>query len=777
MFALLMTDVREETAALLDDRPGLTGDLRTLVEVDRERDVWTFDETPLDSGMFGELVSRGIATETEDGYRLADRHAVRVALGDAEPEQTSGSATSDLRDRFAAANISARVLAAIVGCLLVVVAFRVFVYPRVFRGEHVVLLGNDPYYYRYLVFSMLDSGAGILDVPAQVATGEPLLVALLVAVTRVFGGSTSVAELVLAWYPVFAAVGGAILCYLLAVTLSRDRRVGLASLLILAVLPAHGNRTALGYADHHALDFLWLGLIALAAVRTLPTRTTEFEWRSYLPWAAILAAGIAAQAHSWNAAPLLFVPFVAYAVMRSAALVRSGDSLRADIPLIAGVGAGGVLAVVGHMMLGWQSPNIVVPPVLAAAAMAFAVGMAALTRRLEWPAWAASVLTTGSGVLTLGAVVMIEPSFGAELSQEFSRLVSMSGSDIAETKSLFSTDYGLYVGPIFFYGTALLFALPAGFWAFYVKFDEPRWLLTASYGLVLFVLAVTQVRFTGELSLFVAVFAGFAFVYYLDVFDITEPPQLFATSNPREADDRAVRSFSIPERRTLVELGVAFLLVSGLGAMMTPARTNTVVPADDTYGAAAWMEDEVQSPEWTSDQQYVFSAWSQNRLYNAFVSGDSQSYGYARANYEQFLGSTDSRGWYERLRTRAAFIVADEDYASEGETEMLVSRLADWGSGTSHYRAVWTGGSKTVYTLVPGATISSTTDANATVTVTHEGTVSGQPFTYEQTTTAAANGTYTVRVPYAGEYDVAGTTVEVSEEAVQNGGQINASTA
>jgi asparagine N-glycosylation enzyme membrane subunit Stt3 len=772
-----MTDVREETAALLDDRPGLADDLRTLVDVDREQDVWTFDETPLDSGTFGELVSRGIATETTEGYRLADRHAVRVALGDAEPERTPSSMTAGLRERFAVSNVPRRVVAAIVGCLLVVVAFRVFVYPRVFRGEHVVLLGNDPYYYRYLVFSMLDSGAGILDVPARITTGEPLLVALLVAVTRAFGGSTNVAELVLAWYPVLAAVGSALLGYLLAVTLSRDRRVGLASLLILAVLPVHGYRTALGFADHHALDFLWLGVVALAAVRSLPRGTTEFEWRSQLPWAAVLAVGIAAQAHSWNAAPLLFVPFVAYAVVRSAALVRSGNSLRTDIPLIAGVGAGGVLAVAGHLVLGWQSPNIVVPPVLAAAAMAFAVGMAALTRRLDWPAWVASVLATGSGVLTLGAVVMIEPSFGAELSQEFSRLVGMSGSDIVETRSLFSTDYGLLAGPIFFYGTALLFALPAGVWAFYVKFDEPRWLLTASYGLVLFGLAVTQVRFTGELSLFVAVFAGFAFVYFLAVVDITDPPQLFADSNPRETDGNAVRSFTLPERRTLISLGLAFLLVGGLGTMMTPLRTNTIVPADDTYEAAAWMEDEVQSPEWTSDQQYVFSAWSQNRLYNAFVSGNSRSYGYARANYEQFLSSTDSQGWYERLRSRAAFIVADEDYASENETGMLASRLTDWGSGTGHYQAVWAGGSKTVYTLVPGATIRGTTDANATVTVTHQGTVSGQPFTYERTTTAAANGTYTVRVPYAGEYDVAGTTVKVPEAAVQNARQVNASAA
>jgi asparagine N-glycosylation enzyme membrane subunit Stt3 len=262
--------------------------------------------------------------------------------------------------------------------------------------------------------------------------------------------------------------------------------------------------------------------------------------------------------------------------------------------------------------------------------------------------------------------------------------------------------------------------------------------------------------------------AGFAFVYFLDVVDITDPPEVFADCDPREQTP-SVRSFAVPERHTFVSLGFAFLLVGGLGIMMTPARTNTIVPSEDTYGAAAWMEERVESPDWASDQQYVFSAWSQNRLYNAFVSGDSRSYGYAQPNYRPFLASTNASTWYERLRGRAAFVVADDDFASENATELLATRLADWGSETGHYRTVWRGSSKTVYTLVPGATIAGTTTANATVTITHEGTVSGTPFTYERTTTAAANGSYAIRVPYAGEYDVAGPIVDVSEEAVRNG--------
>ena len=172
----------------------------------------------------------------------------------------------------------------------------------------------------------------------------------------------------------------------------------------------------------------------------------------------------------------------------------------------------------------------------------------------------------------------------------------------------------------------------------------------------------------------------------------------------------------------------------------------------------------------------MFSQWGQNRLYNAFVTGDSRSYGYARSNYESFLGANDSQAWYERLRGRAGFIVVDDSHGSENATATVGAGLTNWGSGLGHYRAVWTGGSKTVYTLVPGATITGETNASQSVTVTHEGVVAGEQFTYERTT-RVTNGTYSVRVPYAGAYEIAGTGIEVSEEAVNSGGRVNASTA
>jgi dolichyl-diphosphooligosaccharide--protein glycosyltransferase len=773
-----MVDVREETATLLDERPKLAEDLRTLVSIDREHETWTFDEIPLDSGAFGELVSRGIATEAADGYQLANRRAVRVALGDDDPRPESKGLSADTKEIFPDIEYSAVISASIALSLLFVAIFRIFVYPQVFRGEHVVLLGNDPYLYRYYLLSMLDSSTSSLNVPPRVETGEPLLIAVLVGVARMLGGSTDIANFVLAWYPVVVGIGSALLTYVLAVTVTRDRRVALASVLILAVLPAHAYRTALGFADHHAFDFLWLAVSTLAAIKTLPATETDEStdaWRGRLLWVAVLAVGIAAQAHSWNAAPLLFVPFVAYAVGRSATLVRTGASPRVDGPLVAGIGIGGVLAVVGYLTLNWQSLIIVTAPILAAATVAFAGGMSVLVRRFSFPAWTASILTAGSGLLALGIVISVEPAFGTELSQELSRLVGMSGSEIVETKSLFSPDYGLFVGPLFFYGTALVFALPAGAWAFYAGLTRPRWLLMASYGLVLFVLAVTQVRFAGELSLFVAVFSGFAFVYFLDVVDITEPPQTFSQRDASEpAALSRVRSFSIPDRRTILSLGLVFLLVAGSGMLLTPLRTNTLVVDDDSYNAATWMESTIESPDWTRDQQYVFSSWSRNRMYNAFVNGDSRSYGYARSNYDSFLSSTDGSAWYNRLRNRAGFIVIDHSNIDESATETVGGRLVNWGSGLGHYRAVWASddGEKKVYTLVPGAIITGTASPDTTVTVTHDGTVSGQSFTYERTVTTAGNGTYTVRVPYAGTYEVGDTEVHVSEEAVQNESQV-----
>jgi hypothetical protein len=63
----------------LADRPDLEDPLATVLAVDEQAETWTFDDLEIDSGRFGELVSRGIVTAAGDGYRLADPEAVRGA--------------------------------------------------------------------------------------------------------------------------------------------------------------------------------------------------------------------------------------------------------------------------------------------------------------------------------------------------------------------------------------------------------------------------------------------------------------------------------------------------------------------------------------------------------------------------------------------------------------------------------------------------------------------------------------------------------------------------
>jgi hypothetical protein len=67
----------ESVSDILDERPDLEEALRTIKPVDDQSDRWTFDEVSVDSGRFGELVSRGIVESTDGAYRLADPEAVR----------------------------------------------------------------------------------------------------------------------------------------------------------------------------------------------------------------------------------------------------------------------------------------------------------------------------------------------------------------------------------------------------------------------------------------------------------------------------------------------------------------------------------------------------------------------------------------------------------------------------------------------------------------------------------------------------------------------------
>jgi dolichyl-diphosphooligosaccharide--protein glycosyltransferase len=228
-----MTDVREATDDLLAEKPALESDLRELLAVDERADGWTFDEVPFDSGTFGELVSRDIVAKDGDEYEIADPTAVRASLdGDSEVASEGKQSRLELPS-VSLPSVSRAEAGGLGAALAFLVLMRTYIFPSVFRGEYVVLPSNDPYYYRYWVGRLAANATAVFDLsvlsalPGAVAKGEPLMVATLWWVTNLFG--VDAAGWVLAWYPVVSALVVGVLVYAMAVRVTGDRRVGLAS--------------------------------------------------------------------------------------------------------------------------------------------------------------------------------------------------------------------------------------------------------------------------------------------------------------------------------------------------------------------------------------------------------------------------------------------------------------------------------------------------------------------------------------------------------------------
>ncbi|MFW5956714.1 MAG: STT3 domain-containing protein, partial [Halorhabdus sp.] len=579
-----MADVRTATADLFEEKPELEGDLEAVLAVDAEHETWEFADIPLDSGTFGELVSRGIVEKVEGEYALADPDAVTAALhGDEslaeDGTESEGSSrpfnvSTSVRGVVDSVRVDRRVAIVLLGALSLVVLFRVLPYPSVFRGGDVVLSGNDPYFYRYHVHQLLAESTDPLDfsvlssLPSQMAHGEPLMVAALWFASALLGGASAVGG-VLAWYPVLSAVVTALLVSVLTVRVTEDRRAGFAAVALLAIIPAHAFRTGLGFADHHAFDYPWLALTALAVVSLArdgrPERKANSEWKfrdgRTWAWALVLGVGVGGQTLAWDAGPLLLVPLALYALAVVPSWLRADRSpLIEGWPLVVGTGVGALLVVWAHVSFGWHTQAVVAAPALLVGGMVGVLALGEGARRVG--ASVRSVVGAEIGGLIVGVVVLWAafPPFVAELDRGIDFLVSTGG--IAETMSLVSGDLGTLVGPIFLFGFALFLAVPYLAWASWRAYRSlaPRCLLASVYGWYFLVLALIQIRFAGQLALFAAVFGGLGFVHVAAWVDLAAYPAPFGAdesgTSPISPDGRRARSsendppeLEWPERR------------------------------------------------------------------------------------------------------------------------------------------------------------------------------------------------------------------------------------
>ncbi|RLN01902.1 STT3 domain-containing protein [Haloarcula sp. Atlit-7R] len=770
--------------AVLDDRPELRDATEAVLAVDDEQDGWTFDDIPIDSGQFGELVSAGIVEKDGEQYRVADPDAVRAALnGDAAVATDSGRDVSvgDALDLDLNVDFNARAIGLLAAALAVVFVARTYAVGSIYRGGDIVLSSNDPYYYRYYVEQVAANAGGAADVgalsvlPNAVTKGEPLMIATLWWVASLFGGSKEVIGHVLAWYPVVSALVTAVLLYLLAVQVTSDRRVGLTSVLFLAFVPGHAFRTSLGFADHHAFDYPWLVLTALALVVALTAITDRASLRRPQPWFAAVGIGVgtAGQVLAWEAGPLLVLP-VGLVVLGQTLLDVANDrsSLVRTAPVLAGVGLGAVLAGAVHTVVGWHTALVASAPGLLAVGAVVVIATAEAARHVGGTA---RQLAAVDGVLGLVALVVFRFGFTEQWATFSDRLDTLFRSDaIAETYGLFNTDA---FGFLLLLGLTLFVALPAMAWGVdLARRDRSGWLVAGSYVWVLLGLAVIQVRFVGELAPFLALFAGLAFVWVASWVDIARPVL---------ADEgEGLRDVLVPDTRAVASLFVLFLLFGSLGIVQVPVKTSQVLVEDETYDAATAIEADAAERGLEYPENYVLSRWGQNRVYNYFVNGESRSYGYARKKYGPLVAETDPDAAHSRISNRVGYIVTTATDIEE-PTTMYARLHQHFGSrngnvdGLARYRPLFASedGSHKAFAVVPGGEIRGTAAPNSTVSVVTIITVSDREVDYERQTTANRNGDFTVTVANPGTYAVTTdsgnkTSVEVTEEMVYSGGNV-----
>jgi dolichyl-diphosphooligosaccharide--protein glycosyltransferase len=770
----------EEAAAaeLLTDRPDLADAVEAILAVDEESETWTFEDVPIESGPFGELVNSGVVERIGEEYRVANPDVVRAVVQgeeNAEFNLDTGSKSPSIRSRLRL-SIDRTTGAVIAIALAFVVSVRSHPILSVYREDNVVLSGNDPYYYRYWVEEILLESDSVFDLgalstlPEAVRNGEPLMVASLWWVSELIGNGTVAAGHVLAWYPVVSALICAVLIYTLTLWMTGDQRVALAAVLMLALIPGHALRTSVGFADHHAFDYVWL-----AATGAFLVKLSQYELKNISQsrtWLAAAALGVAitGQVLAWDAGPLLILPVGIFVLLGCIQAIYLGKlPSRSLTPLLPGLTVAAVLTGGVHTLVGWHSPITAITPTLLLAGAIASILLGEIIARTTESVRQLAAIYLGGGIAAFAVLGYGNYGFWTTLLNRLGVLFEDRG--IAETLGLFSTDS---FGFIFLLGFTLLLALPAMVHGIRRAVDSSEWLAMTAYAWFFLLLATIQVRFVGELAIFLSVFAGLGIVWVAAWIDAIPP-----LSSP-------AKQLRLPDRNTLFTLSVLFLLVSSLGAVQVGVKTSQITTSQTDYETADFISEHAAELGEEYPNNYVLSRWSKNRLYNYFVNGESESYGYARSTYPDVISSTDPDSRYDSMNQRVGYIVISTGLTPNNPNIAYTKLAKAFGSrtaeaqGVGHYRAIYLSPKQSyvVHELVPGAVLAGAAPPNATVSVSRAVEIPNGQFTYERQTVAMANGTYAIRLAHPGTYtvDKGNTTqsVTVPESAVRNGQRVAA---
>lgn len=807
------------TEQLLDEKPGLADTVEQLIAID-EDGPWTFEDVECDSGTFGELVSRDFVQEMDDGYRLVDREGVERALaGEGLPDEATddsgievGYQTYRMREGVRARLAGARnrvsaieweldhrrsFLLSVTVALAFLVVMRTVLYREVFRGEHIVLPGNDPYHYRHWVDQLLHRDVGLLDfgTVGETVGGDTFTFVLGWWATTIFEGSPDQSGFVIAWLPVVLTVGVGILTAWMALVVTEDERIAVTSVLALAVLPSHAQYSLLGFFDHHPIDVLWIAIMAAALVwlaRDAERQSLGAHLNSARTWlvAGIFGVTTALAMLTWAGAPLILLGVALYAVLRAVSDVRSTASpLLAALPLIAGLLLASVIAPAFYLEFAWSERAVAFAPAIVLAGTIGVTGIAELVDRQVGDPRVALGGTVAVGIASIVGLQRLAPSIWDRYVDRFwDSLIGREG--IAETRGLLDVSYLLDLGFLQQFGFLLFFLLPALAYVSWrcVHEHEPMWLVPVSFAWAYFALVCIQVRFANEMAPFASIFAAAGIFWALQWANVSRPLAPFGDRSRLRLQIR--QSLRRPNRTVYVAFVLVIVLT--IGIFFTVVSMGVLTIDTDEYEAASYIAAETEGNE-----EFVFSRWGRNRMYNYFAWGGGDNYGYAQENFLPFLQDDNPDGWYETLTTpdrgvdEVSYIVIDErqqadplttynqlfvEYGSSFTYDTQLGPDTGQTAGTGHYRLVHktTHDTQAVFELVPGATLVGEHEPDEQFAIETPVEVSHVEFTYTRIAQVDQNGTFELRLAYPGNYTLPdGETIEVSDEDVEAGDEID----
>lgn len=785
-----MSEVRNRTATLLEERPDLADTLATILEVDQANDTWDFDDVAIDPGRFGEIVSRDIVIKEGETYRIRDPDAVRAVLaGESEQDTTQRTTISvpfDWRP-----TLDTRAGIALLAVLGLLTFMRTLHLRTLYRDDHRLSPGNDPYFYRTMVDRLLAQSSDpfslelVTSMPGRALSRRPFSHAMNWWVAALLGGDQTAATFVGMWLPVVASIVLGVVIYFTAKTVSGDIRVGIAAVFFLALVPVHAVYTQLGFLEHRLHQYLWLGVTLLAltwlaadlqrSLQTHPDSAVHHHLRRPRTWIAALAIGpaLAFSMHAWGGSIMMMVPLSLYAGGRALIDVREGiPTTLANLPLLIGTAFGVAITAFLHFRWEWHDSLLAYWPPLILLGMILVFVTADLFRRFGV---SSLVLGLSEVIVGIAGIVIFVTQFRDEWEYLQDRADTLFTGDTATEQMSLFTDAWTPITQIGLDFVLALFVLAFVCWMIWRQY-EPAWLVLCTYAIVWLGFAAFQIRFAAQMSIIISIFGGLGFVYLLGWISLVRMPDPFVDSDESTEPTTPIASIQLPGEPAAVGWIVLILLLfTGMSLMFVPLLGADTMYDDDQYEALLSIESHNETVADAEHEYFVLSNWGDNRMYNYLLHGDGDSYGYASSNYQPFIESDHPDDHYDEIAGQVGYVVIDDLETTDLPNNTYTTLHGGVDDTTlpdsGHFQALYLGDTASAYATVPGATLTvNGTNESLSTTTTIE--IDDTDYTYGRTLTEASNTTTSTTVAYPGDYELLGETITVSQEDVINGSTI-----